>query len=441
MVRRTRDASIRRAGSLALMPLLLAAALAEAGPQLESQRHQLALWSAVRTDDGEVSLARLSASSEWRWRFGDRWQAELGARLELADDDTGLGTVRTFAPGSRPLIDSEHARLEIDTATLSRQGAGQQIVLGKQVVAWGVLDGLRVTDRFAPVRLRDFVLTEVRPERISRWGVRVRQRALDGWFDFAVALDDTVDQLPNPGDTFSPLAPRSRAGLPLDAVAPPLVVADRGHAPSDATIGLRFSRGLAAGSFSVLVLDGPDTEPRFTPQADGTVRLDYPRRSLFGATFEASAGAFVWRAELAHIPDQPVNRSGSAGLLIDREARTLAGIGLDWRGEDGLFVNAQLGIDHLNEGASDAALVRPQTDWIGTVRVQKSLLQDTIILRAEWIGSLADGDGAFRPSVEWALNDTLRLGAGIDWLHGQPDELFGQFRDQSRAWLRLTASF
>jgi hypothetical protein len=428
-------------GRLALAALLLPAAVAQAGPELESQRHDLELWTGLRTDDAELSLARLTARSEWRWRFGEDWRAELGVRLELADDDTGLGTVRTYAPASRPLIDEEHARLELDTVTVSRQRAGHQIVLGKQVVAWGVLDGLRVTDRFSPVRLRDFLLTEVRPERLSRWGARIRQRAAGGWFDLAVALDDTVNQLPNPGDAFSPLAPQSRAGLPAGATPPPLVVSDRGDVWNDATVGLRYSHDLDAGNVSLLVIDGPDTDPRFMPLADGTVRLDYPRRSLFGATFEASAGAFVWRAEMAHSPDQPVNRIGSAGLVGDRQPRTLAGVGMDWQGEGGLFFNAQLGIDHQKEGDSAAALVRPQTDWIGTVRLQKRLLQDTLTLRTEWIGSLVDGDGALRPSLEWAMNDTLRLGAGIDWLHGQRDELFGQFRDERRVWLRLKASF
>ena len=434
-------ASLRFAGRLALAALLLPAAMAQAGPELENQRHDLEFWTALRTDDGELSLARFSARSQWRWRFGEDWRAELGIRLELADDDTGLGTVSTYAPASRPLVDEEHARLELDTVTVSRQRAGQQIVLGKQVVAWGTLDGLRITDRFAPVRLRDFLLTEVRPERISRWGARIRQRAAGGWFDVAVALDDTVNQLPNPGDAFSPLAPRSRAGLPPGTTPPTLVVSDRGDAWSDATVGLRYSRDLDTGSFSLLVIDGPDTDPRFMQLADGTVRLDYPRRSLVGATFETSAGAFVWRAEMAHSPDQPVNRIGSAGLTGDRQPRSLAGVGMDWRGDGGLFVNAQLGIDHLKEGDSGAALVRPQTDWIGTVRLQKRLLQDTLTVRTEWIGSLVDGDGALRPSLDWAINDTLRFGAGIDWLYGERDELFGQFRDQRRVWLRLTASF
>ena len=427
--------------SLILASLILSAATAQAAPELDSQRHEVDFWTAVRTDDSEFSLARLTARSEWRWRLGQEWTADLGLRLELADDDTGLGTVRTYARASRPLIDSERARLEIDTATVSRQRSGQQIVLGKQVVAWGVLDGLRVTDRFSPVRLRDFLLTEVRPERISRWGARIRQRALGGWVDFAVALDDTVNQLPNLGDAFSPLAPRSRAGLTPETASPPLTVSNRGDYLRDATVGVRYSRDLDAGSISVLIIDGPETDPRFAPLADGTVRLDYPRRSLVGTTFETSSGAFVWRAELAFSPDQPVNRIGQAGLIPDRQPRTLAGVGMDWRGEGGLFVNAQLGVDHQHEGGGEAALVRPQTDWIGTVRVQKSLLQDTLTLRTEWIGSLADGDGALRPSLEWAVNDSLRLGAGVDWLHGEREELFGQFRDQRRVWLRLKLTY
>jgi len=431
-----------------LLTLLLCPASA-ASLTLEGQRQEFDLWMGARTDDGERSLSRLTLSSDWDLRWKEDWQIDLGLRLEFADDDTGLGSTRTYASISDPLIDTENARLEIDQASITRQRSDQQIIVGKQVVAWGVLDGLRVTDRFAPVRLRDFVATESRPERLSRWGIRLRQRAVGGWFDLALALDATVNQLPGPGDAFAPVAPRSRGGLPVGAELPPLLV-DRRDSIKDATMGLRFSRRIGRADVSALVINGPDTDPLFVPAsiaADAgntmdslpAIRLDYPRRTLLGATIETAVGSVVWRAELAHIPDQPVNLLTNQLADSDRKARTLAGVGLDWRGSGGLFVNAQVGLDHQHFNGELG--VRPDSDWIGTLRLQQSLAQDTVSLRFEWLGSVNRDNGVFRPGVHWSISDNLRLATGLDWFYGDKSDLFGQFKEQNRIWMRVKLAF
>ncbi len=430
--------------------ILLQWPAAAADLTLDGQRQELDLWMGVRTDDGERSLSRLTFSSDWDLLWKEDWQIDLALRLELADDDTGLGSTRTYAPISRPLIDNETARLEIDQATFTRQRSNQQLIVGKQVVAWGVLDGLRVTDRFAPVRLRDFVVTETRPERLSRWGMRLRQRAAGGWFDLALALDATVNQLPGPGDAFAPVAPRNRGGLPVGAELPPLLVDSRSNSIKDATLGLRYGRRIGSTDISALVINGPDNDPLFVPtviagDASNTmdplaaIRLDYPRRTLLGATMEKAVGSMVWRAELAHIPDQPVNLLTDQQPGSARKARTLAGVGVDWRGFGGLFVNAQIGLDHQHH--NDDVGVRPDSDWIGTLRLQQSLAQDTVSLRFEWLGSVNKGDGVLRPAVQWSMSDNLRLATGLDWFYGDNTELFGQYKEQSRVWVRLKLAF
>ena len=427
--------------------LLLQPLGAVAEMSLQGQRQQLDLWFGLRTDDAERSLTRLTFTSDWDLLWNDSWQVDLGLRMELAGDDTGLGTTRSYATASRPVIDNEKARLEIDQASLTRRRGGQQLVIGKQVVAWGVLDGLRVTDRFAPVRLRDFVVTETRPERLSRWGVRLRQRAGRGWFDVALALDPTVNQLPAADAAFAPLAPRNRGGLPPDAELPPLQIDSRNDYIKDSTVGLRYGRRIGQLDMTALVLHGPETDPVFAAatvtlnsgENTAGIELLYPNRTLLGTTLETAIGNMIWRAELAHVPDQPVNLRAEEGLRIASKPRTLAGIGMDWRGADGLFINAQIGLDHQHHGSDTG--VRPDNDWIGTLRLQQSMAQDTVSLRFEWLGSVNKGDGVLRPSVQWSMSDNLRISSGLDWFYGDNTELFGQFKQQSRVWMRLKLAF
>ncbi len=410
-----------------------------------TQRSELEYWIGADGEEGRIALSRLSFRPSIQLRAGADWDIDIAGRLEAAYDRTGLGTVRSFSPASRPLIDEQHVRLDIDRLVISRRFGDNRLSIGKQTVPWGVLDGLQITDRFDPVRRRDFVLTEVRPERLARWGLRWRHDGEGLRADLAVAFDPTVNQLAQSGDRFEPLAPRLRGGLAaeFDSTTIDLRQSDRDRYWHDATWGLRLSHSLGRADVSLLALSGPDTDPLLRlissdPQRP-VIELDYPRRKLFGATLEVPEGSRVWRMELAHIPDQRVNTESAAPLSDDRRGRTLAGLGMDWNAPEGWFVNAQLALDHIEGGRLDA--VRPRTDVITTLRAQRGFLQEELRWRSELLASLSDGDGALRSSIEWRANDTLSLSVGADWLFGTRKGLFGQYRDASQLWLRTRLVF
>ena len=431
--------------SLLMIVLLVYAAPASAEWELVSHRTELDYWAGADGEGGRIALSRLSLRPELQLRFGQAWRMDLAGRLEAAHDRTGLGTLHSYSGASTPLIDNDDFRLEIDRLVLSRRFGNHRLSIGKQTVAWGVLDGIQITDRFDPVRRRDFVLTEVRPERLARWGLRWRREGEGLNVDLAVAFDPTVNQLAQAGDRFQPTAPRLLGGLEIDSGSSDLVLtrSDRDRYWCDATFGVRFSHRLGRADASLLFLSGPDPEPLLrlagSEGDQAVIELDHPRRELIGATLEFPTGSQVWRFEVAHIPNQPINTESDEALSSDRRARTLAGVGFDWNAPDGWFINAQLAVDHLNSGTPDA--VRPQTDVISTLRVQRSIIQDTVTLRSELLSSLSDGDGELRASVDWQYSDPLRLSVGADWLFGTRNGLFGQYQDASQAWVRVRFTF
>lgn len=433
--------SIRLASVMAMTLSLTLAGLAGASTfETVSQRSVLEYWVGADGEEGRIALSRLSFRPSIQLRAGAGWDIDMVGRLEAAYDRTGLGTVTSFSPAARPLIDEEHVRLDIDRLVISRRFGDNRLSIGKQTVPWGVLDGLQITDRFDPVRRRDFVLSEVRPERLARWGLRWRHDGEGLRADLAVAFDPTVNQLAQTGDRFEPLAPRLRGGLAadFDSSTFELRQSARDRYWHDGTWGLRLSHGFGRADVSLLALSGPDTDPLLRlissdPQRP-VIELDYPRRKLFGATLEVPEGSRVWRMELAHIPDQPVNTESMTPLSDDRRGRTLAGLGMDWNVPRGWFVNAQLAVDHIKGGRLDA--VRPGTDVITTLRAQRGFLQEEVRWRSEILASLNEGDGVVRSSIEWRVSDTLSMTVGADWLFGTRNGLFGQYRDASQLWLR-----
>lgn len=383
---------------------------------------------------GGLSQARVTLLPETRLRMGRNWSAEGRLRLEGAASDTGLGTRETYSTLSEPWQSGNDVRLELDAATLSWRKRTTQLTLGKQTVAWGVLDGVQVTDRFDAVRRREVVFTQERPERIARWGARARFRLGDTRLDAAAAFDGTVNQLARAGDAFDIRAARSRGGLPA-GIIPTRIDVDT---PDDPTFGLRASRTIGTSDSSIMVIRGPDTEPVFL--ADGTgVELSYPTRTLLGATWQRAAGAQVWRLEGAYIPRQPVNAAPAPGLVTARESRWLIGSGLDWSLPGGIFLNAQLAVDHINAG--DADLARPETDVVSTLRIQRSFSNERWRAALEMINVLSDGSGSLRPALTWQQGDSLALDLGADLIWGQERELIGQFEPASRVYLRIRKTF
>jgi hypothetical protein len=430
----------RCAAGLALLLACLAAVPARAAEWTGGVTAEY--WTAARVDDRGRSLSRFALRPSVAADFGYRWRGELELRAEWAKDDTGLGTTETYASASRPLVDDRDRRVEIDRAVLEGRFGATVLTLGKQTVPWGVLDGIQVTDRFDAVRRRDFLFTEVRPERLARWGARLRTRA-GGWrAELALALDGTVSQQALPGDAFALRAPRFRLGLPVEAPTPPLRVDRPEHDAGDATVGLRLGRRFGAMDATVLVLDGPETDPvlRPDPAGGGGILLAHPRRTLVGFTLEGSSGRRVWRLEAAHVPNQPVNLRPEAGAPLpftdELRARTLLGVALDWNAPGGVFVNLQLVGDHT--AGAGARLHGPRHDLVGTLRLQRSFARQTVRASLEVLGSLTDRDRAVRPELRWRVTDAVALAAGADLIQGTRRGLFGQFRDESRGWLRAT---
>ncbi|MEM9530906.1 MAG: hypothetical protein AAGA23_08300 [Pseudomonadota bacterium] len=386
---------------------------------------------AMGLGEEDVSQLRTALRPSTRIRFSSRWSARLDARLEYAGSDTGLGSTVTYSDLASPWEIGSNFRLELGEAKVSRRGRGNRLTIGKQSFAWGILDGIQVTDRLDAVRRREAVFTPQRPERIPRWGVRFEQKAGPVRLDFAAVLDRTADQLPESDRYFALSAPRFRAGLRSDAPQPPI----SGMNFDGSTFGLRAQTRLGRGDLGFVMLYGPDTEPVFRLRNDG-VELNYLERTLVGATWQQDWGSSLWRVELAHVPNQPVNVE-SPVTGIDRRERWLAGVGMDLDLPGGVFLNAQLGIDHLR----GSNLVRPNTDVLATVRARRSMANDRWQAELEVLSELNRGDGVLRPMLSYQGFDHLRIDLGADLIWGSRNGIFGQYDAQDRLWLRTTLRY
>ncbi|WP_252731924.1 DUF1302 family protein [Paraglaciecola arctica] len=395
--------------------------------------------------DSDVEFSRFSITSETRFNLSRNWRIQLDARAEFSDDDVGLGTINGYSPLSRPLIDNKQTRLELDRAFIQWRKRAHSVTLGKQVTPWGVLDGVQITDRFDPVRRRDFIFTDVRPERIARWGARWRNKIGNFKLDTSFAFDGTITQQAQPGALFFTTSTRFTGGVDVTNTPVNLNSQNRNNSLAQSTFGARISHPLGQGDISFLGFRGPDTDP-ILGLADHqpideaiVVQTNYQRRTLYGAAYDVTLGETVLRTELAFIPDQPINIQWETPLQSADVRRLLVGFGIDWSAPEQWFINAQLAIDHID--AQEFDILRPDTDTIITLRAQRLFINGRLLFKAELLGTINQRDGVLRPELIYEYSDKLKLRSGIDWLFGDKNTQFGQFKDNSRLWFAATYTF
>jgi len=121
--------------------------------------------------------------------------------------------------------------------------------------------------------------------------------------------------------------------------------------------------------------------------------------------------------------------AGTLGTQVAEVDRIVGGVGADFSGPLGTYVNVQLIADHVS---SDRELVRPRTDVISTLRIQKDFADNLHSLRAEWLNSFTDADGLVRLDFSRRIDDRFSIFLGGEIFYGSSRGIFGQFSERSR---------
>lgn len=382
----------------------------------------------VAVDEGGLAKANLLIEPETTIALASGIEAVMSLRIEAAGSETGTGSRSGFSPISAPLVKGDDGRVEIDEFYLSVPAGALEFKLGKQEIAWGSIDGARVVDTISPVRLTEGLARDPRPDRIAIWAARMQAIIGRVDLDFVLAPDPTANQLAEPGAAFFPQAPRFLAGLQPVGPLPPILREDRGDLIGDATIGARMSYRLDATDLRVSFVRGIDQDG--VPVFDGQqIELRHPRRHTIGLEAVRQFGGVVGRLETAWTPDARFVVAGSLGTEVAEVDRIVGGVGADFSGPLGTYVNVQLIVDHVS---SDRDLVRPRTDVVSTLRIQKDFEDNLHTVRAEWLNSFTDTDGLVRLEFSRRLDDRFSIFLGGDIFYGASRGIFGQFSDRSR---------
>jgi hypothetical protein len=271
---------------------------------------------------------------------------------------------------------------------------------GKQIISWGVADGLRVTDVLCPMDYSEFLAQDYDDIRVPVGALRVKF-IQDAWSLEAVAVP-IPEFFVLPQDASNPW---SVGTLPPE-VRPSRTI-------SSAEFGGRFSCYLGGVDFSLMALRTWTKMPQL--QVD---HIGYERLTVVGADVSVPFGSFVFRGELAdYISDAGTHQGNVLGAL-------------DW------YPGADWNVSVQVNGTFGAG----KSSTLGTLRVSKAVLNNALTISTFAYADLKDLGVFNRLSADWAVCDEVHALLGYD-LFAARGGMFERYKNNSEVWVKVKYSF
>ena len=271
---------------------------------------------------------------------------------------------------------------------------------GKQIITWGVADGLRVTDLISPMDYTEFLAQDYDDIRVPVGALRMRYLQ-DKWTLELVAVP-VAEFFKLPTD---PANPWSVGTLPPEVRPDPVI--------GNMEYGARFSCFLGGVDFSLMALRTWNKMPELM-----TDHLGYHRLTVIGGDISVPLGSFVLRGELADNMDDHGSHQGNAL------------VGLDWYPGADWNLSAQF---NQTFGAGEKTS-------LATLRISKALLNNALTLSTFAYADVRDLGVFNRLSADWAATDQLHALLGYDYFYAKGG-MFTRYARNSEVWLKLKYSF
>lgn len=379
---------------------------------------------------------------EWFTPLGDNLDMTLIARARFdAWDELGYEGERldTSGPANGPLYEGNHADVEVREWFFDTEIAGSYWRLGKQQVVWGQADGLKVLDVVNPQSYREFILDDFADSRIPLWLVNAEiPLGEDDSLQLLWIPDLTYHDFANQGSVYamtSPLlVPQPVEGLVFEGISE--------HKPNstfaDSDVGLRYASFTQGWDLTLNYLYHYQDSPVFYHQVSldaVSIRAEYERNHLLGATASKAFGDFTLRTEVGYSSDSyHLLEQSSARFVEDqgihRSADLSSVIGLDWQGLQDTMVSVQWFQSYLFDYERD--LVRPQQNHIFSMLYRQTFLNETWELEFLGLYSEDQGDTSMQAKLSHMWESNIQVWVAVDTFAGDRESLFGQFDQADR---------
>ncbi|MEA3505651.1 MAG: DUF1302 family protein [Bacteroidota bacterium] len=333
----------------------------------------------------------------------------------------------------------EQTQIELREAFLEYTTKNWNFKAGRQIVIWGIADGLRITDVVSPMDMTEFLARDYDDIRIPVNAMRVRyltQNMRAELIFIPVSSFFIVPYEPeNPWSIFP-----SNTGTYFDV--------NMGNTPEknfkNSEYGGRLSFFLSGIDFSISALHTWNKMPVFKHQLstnNDTVFVNalHNRMDMLGADISMPIGKFVIRGEVAEYfgEVQSLNMQANSNTFIKRNTTNFL-IGVDWYpGNEWTFTTQyshKLIPDYVD------IIETKENTALATLGITKKILRSTLNLSTFTYLDITNNGFFNRTSADYSLTDEIHVMLGYDWFNGDKG-MFGMYKDNSEIWFKAKYSF
>ena len=329
---------------------------------------------------------------------------------------------------------------ELREAYMDYQAEAWDLRVGRQIIVWGKADGLAITDVVSPWDYTEFLARDFDDIRMPVDAVRGRL-LFDNINIELVWLPKFVPAILPPDGSPWAYTPKNPDEWSVDYVAPDIPAFTSGNSE----IGARLSIYTSAVDAAVSCFRGWEDLPtlhRTVDTSGGTTEIHYypehHRLMFVGIEFSKPLGNFVIRGEAAFYMDKYFEPADQLSVEIFQRNALHGMIGSDWSPGNDWAITAQLADAFiLNYGN---AIKNDEHTILGTMRVSKKLLRQTLELSVMSYFGINGKDGFIRSQAGYAVTDEFQVIGGVDVFYGE-DGMLGQYDHNDEFWMKAKYSF
>ena len=229
--------------------------------------------------------------------------------------------------------------------------------------------------------------------------------------------------------------------------------------PTRPEYAVRLDRVGEGIDFSVSYFDGFDKLPRYDfiqSGAAGSFQRQHERMQMLGADLATSTGRWTFRGEAAAfrmtsaclqcpggaLPPRTIQR---AVLGVDRDVFDTANVNVQffitkrdgYKNTEALQGQQRLIAEGLNRLNNEFAAVERGL----TVRLGERFLNDSLKVEASGVFDLTSTSRLLRARLSYAINDQIKLYAGVESFHGKTQSTFGSRQKNNATFVELAWIF
>lgn len=303
-----------------------------------------------------------------------------------------------------------------------------EVKAGRQIITWGVADGLRLTDLISPMDYTEFMANDYDDIRVPVNAINLKYPGES--FSAELVFVPVPEYFVMPSGEDNPWTMPLPANTSMDLSGTPE------KRIKNSEVGGRLRFFLENLDFSLTALrtfnKSPVTIASFDPKTKSAViKGIYEPMNVVGGDVSIPVGEIVIRGEVAAYFGEPIALKNSMDYRYRSSFNAL--LGIDWYAGDNWTIMAQ----YMHKVVMDyrEELGTEQNTSMITARISKEVLNNTLKLSVYGMFDVDNVGFYVRPAADYLLSDQITLSLGADWLGGRRGT-FKTYKKNTQIWVK-----